>query len=72
MFVCYGLKLAAIALALKQLEVSRLRDLGRPGILSIAAIGVIWFQEPLTALKLASIGLIIACVVGLGFVGVGR
>ena len=73
MFVCYGLSLAAIALAPKQLEVSLVYAIWAGlGTALIAAIGVIWFQEPLTALKLVSIGLIIAGVVGLGFVGVGR
>lgn len=73
MFVCYGLSLAAIALALKQLEVSLVYAIWAGlGTALIAAIGVVYFHEPLTALKMISIGLIIAGVVGLGFVGVGR
>ena len=73
MFVCYGLSLAAIALALKQLEVSLVYAIWAGlGTALIAAIGVVYFNEPLTALKAISIGLIIAGVVGLGFVGVGR
>ncbi len=73
MFVCYALSLGAIALALKQLEVSLVYAIWAGlGTALIAAIGVVYFHEPLTALKLVSIGLIIAGVVGLGFVGVGR
>lgn len=73
MFACYALSLGAIALALKQLEVSLVYAIWAGlGTALIAAIGVVWFHEPLSALKLASIGLIIAGVVGLGFVGVGR
>ncbi|HRX02891.1 MAG: multidrug efflux SMR transporter [Anaerolineae bacterium] len=73
MFVCYALSLGAIALALKELEVSLVYAIWAGlGTALIAAIGVVYFHEPLTALKLLSIGLIIAGVVGLGFVGVGR
>ena len=73
MFVCYALSLGAIALALKELEVSLVYAIWAGlGTTLIAAIGVVYFHEPLTALKLLSIGLIIAGVVGLGFVGVGR
>ena len=73
MFVCYALSLGAIALALKQLEVSLVYAIWAGlGTALVAAIGVVYFHEPLTALKLASIGLIIAGVVGLGYVGVGR
>ena len=35
------------------------------GTLATAAIGILWFQEPATALKLASAGLIILGVVGM-------
>ncbi len=35
------------------------------GTVATAAIGFWWFKEPVTALKLASIGLIVAGVIGL-------
>lgn len=73
MFVCYGLSLAAIALALKELEVSLVYAIWAGlGTALVAAIGILYFHEPASALKLGSIGLIVAGVVGLGFAGVGR
>jgi small multidrug resistance pump len=73
MFVCYGLSLSAIALALKELDVSLVYAIWAGlGTALVAAIGILHFHEPASALKLASLGLIVAGVVGLGFAGVGR
>ncbi|HNS01918.1 MAG TPA: multidrug efflux SMR transporter [Anaerolineae bacterium] len=73
MFVCYGLSLAAIALALKKLDVSLVYAIWAGlGTALIAAIGIFWFHEPVNLLKVVSIALIVAGVVGLGLVGVGR
>jgi small multidrug resistance pump len=39
------------------------------GTALIAAAGIIWFKEPLTAVKVASIALIILGVIGLNISG---
>jgi small multidrug resistance pump len=39
------------------------------GTALIATIGVLWFKEPFTALKLISLGMIILGVVGLNLSG---
>jgi small multidrug resistance pump len=39
------------------------------GTALIASIGVLWFKEPATAMKLISLGLIIIGVVGLNLSG---
>jgi small multidrug resistance pump len=42
------------------------------GTALIATLGVLWFKEPVTALKLISLGLIIIGVVGLNLSGVAH
>jgi small multidrug resistance pump len=66
MFVFYGLSLAAMNLALKQIEVSIVYAVwSGVGTALISAIGIFWFREPVTALKMVSIFLIIIGVIGL-------
>ena len=57
-FVFYGMSLGFLGLALKKV------DLGL-GIAFIASVGVLWFKEPVTAMKAISLGLIVAGVAGL-------
>lgn len=65
-FVFYGLSFGALTLALKGIDVSVAYAVWSGlGTAMIAAIGILWFKEPLGALKLASIGLIIIGVVGI-------
>ena len=70
-FVFYGLSLSSLNLALKSI------DLGLAyavwcglGIAIIATVSILWFSEPVTALKMASLGLIVIGVVGLNVGGV--
>jgi len=65
-FVCYGLALGGLNLALKQIDLSIAYAIwSGVGTALVAAIGIAWFREPATALKLVSIALIIVGVVGL-------
>lgn len=65
-FVCYAAALAGLTLALKNIELSIAYAIwSGAGTALTAAIGILWFNEPATALKLASLCLVIAGVVGL-------
>ncbi len=65
-FVFYGLSFAALTFALKKIDLSVTYAIwSEVGTAIIAAIGVIWFKEPVTAFKVASIVLIIVGVIGL-------
>jgi small multidrug resistance pump len=70
LFVFYTLSMGMLTLALKKIDVSVAYAVwSGMGTALIATIGVLWFKEPLTALKLISIGLIIIGVVGLNLSG---
>jgi small multidrug resistance pump len=70
MFVLYGASFSVLTLALKKLDVSLAYAVwSGMGTALIATIGVLWFKEPLTALKLLSLALIIAGVIGLNLSG---
>ena len=65
-FVFYGLSFVALTLALRKFDVSVAYAIwSGVGTALVAVIGVMYFREPITALKLVSIALIIAGVVGL-------
>ena len=70
MVVFYIVSFALMTLALKKLEVGVTYAIwAGVGTAIIAMIGVLWFKEPMTALKALSILLIIAGVVGLNLSG---
>ena len=70
LFVFYTLSLGMLTLALKKIDVSMAYAVwSGMGTALIAAIGVLWFKEPMTLLKLVSLGLIIIGVVGLNLSG---
>lgn len=70
MVVFYIISFAMLTLALKKIDVSVAYAIwSGVGTALIAIIGVYYFKEPLTAIKLASITLIIAGVVGLNLSG---
>jgi small multidrug resistance pump len=69
-FVFYGMAFTLLTLALKKIDVSVAYAVWSAiGTAVIAGIGIVWFEEPLTALKVASLLLIIAGVVGLNIGG---
>ncbi|GMA63828.1 multidrug efflux SMR transporter [Alicyclobacillus fastidiosus] len=66
LFVFYGLSLILVNLALKRLEVSVAYAVwSAVGTAIMATIGVLYFKEPFSALKVASLVLIVLGVVGL-------
>lgn len=70
MAVFYGLSLSAMTLALKKMDVSLAYAVwSGMGTALIASIGVLWFKEPISALKLISLVLIIIGVIGLKLSG---
>jgi small multidrug resistance pump len=65
-FVFYGLSLGALVFVLKKMPVSIAYAIwASMGIVLIAAIGVVWFEEKITVIKICSIALIIAGILGL-------
>lgn len=69
-FIFYGLCLSFLTFALKRIDVSIVYAVWSGlGTALIAVIGVWYFKEPATVIKIASIALIIAGVVGLNFSG---
>jgi small multidrug resistance pump len=72
-FVFYGLSLAAMTVALRRIEISVAYAVWSAiGTAAIATIGYLWFREPMTPLKLISLGLIVLGVVGLNLAGATR
>ncbi|HXF40031.1 MAG TPA: multidrug efflux SMR transporter [Blastocatellia bacterium] len=70
LFVFYTLSFGMLTLALKRIDVSVAYAVwSGVGTALIGTIGVLWFKEPMTALKLISLALIIVGVVGLNLGG---
>ena len=64
--ICYTASLIGITIVLKHIELSIAYAIwAGVGTALVALIGVTYFKEPVTALKLASLILVIAGVVGL-------
>ena len=69
-FVFYSCSLVGLALALKKLQVSVAYAVwSGVGTAIVAVIGVVWFKEPVTAVKMVCLTMIIAGVVGLYLLG---
>ncbi len=69
-FVFYGLSLVMLNLALKQIDLSFAYAVwSGVGMALIATVGILWFSEPMGALKVVSLGLIALGVVGLHLSG---
>lgn len=69
-FIFYGLSLCGLTLALKKLDISTAYAIWAGlGTALITVVGVTWFKEPVTILKLVCLGLIVAGVVGLNLGG---
>ncbi len=70
MFVLYGLSFSALAMALKKIPLSVAYAVwSGMGTAIVAVIGVAYFKEPVTAVKMACLTMIIAGVVGLYLLG---
>jgi small multidrug resistance pump len=65
-FVCYGISIALLTLAVRTINISVAYALWAAiGMVIISSIGVFWFNEPVTAWKIVSITIIIIGVVSL-------
>jgi small multidrug resistance pump len=65
-FVFYGISLAALVFVLKKMDVSIAYAIwASVGTALIAVIGILWFDEPVSIMKVISILLIIAGIIGL-------
>ena len=70
MFVLYGLSFGFLALALKKIDLSIAYAVwAGMGTALIATVGILWFKEPVSALKIVSLGLLIIGVIGLHISG---
>jgi small multidrug resistance pump len=68
--VFYGLSLGFLGLALKKVDLSLAYAVWSGlGIAFIASVGVLWFREPVTTVKVVSLGLIVVGVAGLNLGG---
>jgi small multidrug resistance pump len=68
--VFYGLSLGFLGLALKKVDRSLAYAIWSGlGIAFIVSVGVLWFREPVTAVKVVSLGLIVVGVAGLNLGG---
>jgi len=66
MMPCYGLSFLFLSLVLEPLEIEFVYAIwSGVGTALIATIGILWFKEPVTAVKIGSFALIILGVVGL-------
>ena len=65
-FICYGISLTGITVVLKHIELSIAYAVwSGVGTALTAMIGIGWFREPVTALRLASLVLVVVGVIGL-------
>ena len=66
----YGLSLGALSIALKQIEVGIAYAIWSGlGTTAVALIGILYFREPATLMKLASLLLVALGVIGLNLAG---
>ncbi len=73
LFLFYTASFVALTFALKGIDVSLAYAIWSGiGTVIIVTIGIVYFQEPATALKLVSIGLIVVGVAGLKLSGVNH
>ena len=69
-FVFYGIAFFALTLALKKIDISIAYAVWSGlGTALIACIGIFYFHEPVSAVKILCIGLIIAGAAGLHYTG---
>ena len=70
-FVFYALSFMALTMALKKIDVSVAYAIwAGVGTALIAIIGAVHFREPMTLIKVVSVGMIIVGVVGLNITGI--
>ncbi len=73
MLVAYVASFSCMAMALRSIGLGTAYAIWSGiGTAAIAAIGILWFKEPVSALRLVSLALVIAGVVGLRVAEGGR
>ena len=73
LFLLYGLSFGMVTIAIKRIEVSVAYAIwSGAGTALIAVIGILWFKESLTVLKVTSLALIVIGVLGLNLGGMGH
>lgn len=71
--VMYVLSLVFLMMAVRRLDVGPAYAIwAGTGAAMIAVAGIVWFREPVSALKVVSLVLVIAGVVGLNLAGAGH
>ena len=71
--VSYCLSFYLLSLTLKKMEVGVVYAIwSAVGTVLIATIGILWFKEPISVLKIGWLALIILGVIGLNLSGVGH
>lgn len=71
--VSYCLSFYLLSLILKKVEVGVVYAIwSAVGTALIATIGILWFKEPISVLKIGSLALIILGVIGLNLSGIGH
>ena len=72
-FLFYGISFTSLTIALKGIDVSIAYAIwAGMGIAMITVIGILWFKEPATAVKMISIVFVVIGVVGLNISGGGH
>ncbi len=70
MIILYIISLGLLTLALKKIDLSIAYAIwAGMGTALIATVGILWFKEPISALKIISLGLVIIGVIGLNLSG---
>lgn len=70
LFILYGFSFTSFSFALKKIDISVAYAVWSGlGTTLITAVGIMWFKEPLSVLKIISIGLIVIGVIGLRLSG---
>ncbi len=70
MVIFYGMSLTSLTMAIKKIDISVAYAIWSGlGTALLTTIGILWFKEPATALKIISIGLVIIGVIGLNMSG---
>jgi len=68
--ILYLLSIVSLTFALKKIDVTIAYAIWAGlGTALIATVGILWFKEPVTALKMISLGMIIIGVIGLNLSG---
>lgn len=68
MFICYGLSFASLTIVLKSLDLSIAYAVWSGlGTAIVALVGIVKFKEPVSTMKIISLAMIIAGVIGLRF-----